>query len=269
MTPIARPPFRVVAALTLLTLTLVACKKDAATTDPTKTDAATTAAADKAKADAAATPAAKAVTAPAAIPNGYTLVPFVSDKATRTFAKEPARALQAGTDYYALIDTSKGQILADLYEKQTPATVNNFVTLARNHYFDGILFHRVIEGFMAQTGDPNTLDAAKQTSWGQGGPGYSFADETRQSLTFDQPGQLAMANSGPNTNGSQFFVTMAPATFLNGKYSLFGKVVSGEDVVAKNLTRTSQSDPSTGQEQPVPGATPDKILSVRILSKNK
>ncbi|GGR12271.1 peptidylprolyl isomerase [Deinococcus ruber] len=250
------------AVLTLLLLSLVACKKaaDTASTD-TKTDSA------KTDTTTPATPATPAVSAPGAIPSGYTLVAPVSSKPVYKFAAEPARTLKDGTDYYALIDTSKGQILADLYEDKTPVTVNNFITLARNHFYDGILFHRVLDGFMAQTGDPNTLKG-EQATWGQGGPGYAFADEIRQSLKFDAPGMLAMANSGPNTNGSQFFMTFAPADFLDGKYNLFGKVVKGQDVLAK-LTRTATADPSTGQEVPIAGITNDKILSVRILSKNK
>ncbi len=247
----------------LLTLSLVACKKDTAATDTTK---APDTAAAKPAAPAAATATAP-VSTPGAVPSGYTLIPAVSSKPVYKFASEPARTLKDGVDYYALIDTSKGQILADLYETQTPVTVNNFVTLARNHFYDGILFHRVLDGFMGQTGDPNTLDAAKKPTWGQGGPGYSFPDEIRQNLKFDAPGDLAMANSGANTNGSQFFITFAPASFLDGKYNLFGKVVQGQDVLAK-LTRTANAGQS-GQEVPIEGATPDKILSVRILSKNK
>ncbi|MBI0446614.1 peptidylprolyl isomerase [Deinococcus sp. DB0503] len=172
--------------------------------------------------------------------------------------------LQAGKDYYALIDTNRGQILADLYEQETPVTVNNFVTLARNHFYDGLRFHRVIDGFMAQTGDPKSADESKQAEWGTGGPGYQFADEFRSKLTFDGPGILAMANSGPATNGSQFFITFAPTDFLNGRHTIFGKVISGDDVLDK-LTRTS--DTSSGSETPIPGAVPDKILTVRILTK--
>ncbi|WP_102125526.1 peptidylprolyl isomerase [Deinococcus planocerae] len=221
---------------------------------------------DTAQTSAAQTSAAQtpAVTQPGPVPAGYTLVPFLSDKPVREFKSEPALSLQEGKDYYALIDTDRGQILADLYEQETPVTVNNFVTLARNHFFDGIRFHRVIEGFMAQTGDPGSVDESKRAEWGTGGPGYSFADEFRTRLTFDGPGILAMANSGPATNGSQFFITFAPTDFLNGKHTIFGKVVRGEDVLPK-LTRTS--DTSGGQEAPIEGVTPDKILTVRILTK--
>ena len=182
----------------------------------------------------------------------------------RTFTAPPAMSLQDGQDYYALFDTNRGQILVDLYEQDTPATVNNFVTLARNHFYDGLRFHRVIDGFMAQTGDPKSADEAEKEAWGLGGPGYQFADEIRAKLTFDIPGVLAMANSGPNTNGSQLFLTFEPTPQLNGSYSVFGKVVSGEDVLPK-LTRTSST--GTGQEVPIEGAVADKLLGVRILTK--
>lgn len=264
------------AAPLLLTalLALTACqKKDDANasantdtetaTDTTKTDSQT----DASKTDSASgTDAAKtaAVTQPGAVPSGYKLVSFLTDKPVREFKAEPAPALQDGQDYYALIDTDRGQILADLYEQETPVTVNNFVFLARNHFFDGIRFHRVIQDFMAQSGDPQSVDESKKAAWGTGGPGYSFADEFRTKLTFNSPGILAMANSGPATNGSQFFITFAPTDNLNGKHTIFGKVVTGDDVLPK-LTRTS--DTSTGQETPVEGATADKILTVRILTK--
>ena len=248
------------ALLLTVLLALTACqKKDAAATSQTET--ATTDTKTDTGTDAAKT---AEVTAPGPIPAGYTLVPFLTDQPVRAFKTEPAMTLQAGKDYYALIDTNRGQILADLYEQETPVTVNNFVTLARNHFYDGLRFHRVIDGFMAQTGDPKSADEAKQAEWGTGGPGYQFADEFRSKLTFDSPGILAMANSGPATNGSQFFITFAPTDFLNGRHTIFGKVISGDDVLDK-LTRTS--DTSSGSETPIPGAVPDKILTVRILTK--
>lgn len=270
-------------ALAALSLTLAACEKKTAETDTTKTETATTdtAKTDTPKADTpktdtpktdtpktdapktdAATPADSSK--PAALPAGYTLVPELSKTPVREFDKAPAYALQDGKNYYAVIDTNKGQIVVDLLENETPTTVNNFVTLARNHFYDGLRFHRVIDGFMAQTGDPKSADEAQKAAWGTGGPGYQFPDEVRQDLTFDKPGMLAMANSGPNTNGSQFFITFAPAPFLNGGYSLFGKVVSGQDVLAK-LTRTATS--GGGGENPIEGAVPDKLLSVRIVTK--
>ncbi|WP_420595330.1 peptidylprolyl isomerase [Deinococcus sp.] len=249
---------------------------DTATADPARTDTAATATAtdtattpaatDTAKTDtpAATDTASSAQSQPAALPSGYTLVPALSQTPVRTFAKAPAYQLTDGKDYFAVIDTDKGQIVADLLEKQVPTTVNNFVYLAREHFYDGQRFHRVIDGFMAQTGDPKSTDEAQKAAWGTGDPGYKFPDEIRSSLTFDQAGMLAMANSGPNTNGSQFFITFGATPNLNGGYSLFGKVVSGEDVLPK-LTRTA--DGSQGGEAPIAGATPDKLLSVRIVTK--
>ncbi|MCD0164707.1 peptidylprolyl isomerase [Deinococcus sp. 12RED42] len=248
-------------------LALTACQqKDDATTTDTKTDtAATDTATDTpatetpdadTKADAA-----PAVTEPGPVPAGFTVVPALTEKPVRTFDAEPDMALTDGKDYYALLDTSKGQILVDLYEQETPVTVNNFVFLARNQYFDGIRFHRVIDGFMAQTGDPKSVDDSKKAEWGTGDPGYKFADEFRQKLTFDSGGILAMANSGPATNGSQFFITFEPTEFLNGKHTIFGKVVTGDDTLPK-LTRTM--DQSNAE---IEGATADEILSVRVLTK--
>ncbi|MFN4251313.1 peptidylprolyl isomerase [Deinococcus sp.] len=248
-------------------LALTACQqKDDATTTDTKTDtAATDTATDTpatetpdadTKADAA-----PAVTEPGPVPAGFTVVPALTEKPVRTFDAEPDMALTDGKDYYALLDTSKGQILVDLYEQETPVTVNNFVFLARNLYFDGIRFHRVIDGFMAQTGDPKSVDDSKKAEWGTGDPGYKFADEFRQKLTFNSGGILAMANSGPATNGSQFFITFEPTEFLNGKHTIFGKVVTGDDTLPK-LTRTM--DQSNAE---IEGATADEILSVRILTK--
>ncbi|MFB9990603.1 peptidylprolyl isomerase [Deinococcus oregonensis] len=257
------------ALLLTLALTLTACPKNTATTtEETKPETATTDPATPAETPEAAKPetaTTPAVSKPGAVPAGYTLVPFLTDKPVREFKTEPALSLQDGKNYFALIDTNRGQMLADLYEEQTPVTVNNFVFLARNHYFDGIRFHRVMDGFMAQSGDPQSTDLAKKAQWGTGGPGYSFADEFRTALTFDSPGVLAMANSGPATNGSQFFITFAPTENLNGKHTIFGKVVTGDDVLPK-LTRTSDS--STGQETPIADAVADEVLSVRILTKN-
>lgn len=246
-------------------LALTACqKKDEATktteTETTKTETtkSTETAETKPAGETKNTPEVKA---PAALPAGFKLVPFVSDKPVREFKAEPDMSLEDGKDYYAVIDTNRGQIVADLYEQETPVTVNNFVALARNHYFDGIRFHRVIEGFMAQTGDPLSVDEAKKAEWGTGGPGYQFADEFRTKLTFDGPGILAMANSGAATNGSQFFITFAPTDFLNGKHTIFGKVVQGDDLLPK-LTRTMNES-----NEEVAGAVADRILTVRIATK--
>lgn len=259
----------------LLTLTACQTKDDAAaatdtttqTGAPAETDTAADTGTDTATdaetptTDAAAQDDTPAVTEPGPVPAGFTVVPALVEEPVREFDAEPDMALTEGQDYYALLDTSKGQVLVDLYEQETPVTVNNFVFLARNQYFDGIRFHRVIDGFMAQTGDPKSVDDSKKAEWGTGDPGYKFADEFRQKLTFDSGGILAMANSGPATNGSQFFITFEPTEFLNGKHTIFGKVVTGDDTLPK-LTRTM--DQSNAE---IEGATADEILSVRILTK--
>ncbi len=141
---------------------------------------------------------------------------------------------------YAVIETSMGTITCRLFEKQTPKTVANFVGLAegtkewtdtktgkkvKKKLYDGLIFHRVIPDFMIQGGDP--------LGTGAGGPGYQFEDEIVSSLVFDKPGKLAMANAGPGTNGSQFFITTVPTPWLNGHHTIFGEVVSGQDVAVK------------------------------------
>ncbi|WP_339094075.1 peptidylprolyl isomerase [Deinococcus sp. VB343] len=236
-------------------LVLSACQNKTETTTETKTETTTDTTTE--------TQTDTAVTTPGPIPAGYTEVAPLTEKPVREFKAEPAMSLQEGQDYYALMDTSKGQILLDLYEQETPVTVNNFVTLARNRFYDGTRFHRVIDGFMAQGGDPQSTDPAKKDAWGTGGPGYQFADEFRSKLTFDGSGILAMANSGPATNGSQFFITFGETSHLNGMHTIFGKVVTGDDVLPK-LTRTSGGDGA-----PVEGAEADQLLRVRILTKNK
>ena len=121
------------------------------------------------------------------------------------------------------LETSKGKIVIELYATQAPKTVENFLTLTKKGFYNGILFHRVIPGFMIQTGDP--------TATGSGGPGYTFADEFSPALKHSAPGVVSMANSGPHTNGSQFFITLAATPWLDGKHSIFGRVVEGMNVV--------------------------------------
>ena len=121
------------------------------------------------------------------------------------------------------IETDKGTIVVELYKDKAPKTVENFEKLAKKGFYDGILFHRVIPGFMIQTGDP--------TGTGRGGPGYTFEDEFSPDLKHTGPGILSMANAGPNTNGSQFFITLAATPWLDGKHSVFGKVAQGQSVV--------------------------------------
>ncbi|HEX6262299.1 MAG TPA: peptidylprolyl isomerase [Actinomycetota bacterium] len=150
-------------------------------------------------------------------------VPQAADERKATYEQAPETQLQDGADYRAVLKTSCGRIEIDLFEGQTPITVNNFVFLAREGFYDGTIFHRVIEGFMNQGGDPEGT--------GMGGPGYEFEDEFVDDLTFDRPGLLAMANAGPGTNGSQFFITAAPTPHLDGAHTIFGEVTGGMDVV--------------------------------------
>ena len=135
----------------------------------------------------------------------------------------PPLTINPDASYTATFKTAKGDIVVELFAAQVPNTVNNFVFLARDGFYDNITFHRVIPDFMAQGGDPQGT--------GRGGPGYQFADEFDQSLRHDKPGILSMANAGPNTNGSQFFITHVPTPHLDGKHSVFGQVTEGMDVV--------------------------------------
>jgi cyclophilin family peptidyl-prolyl cis-trans isomerase len=135
----------------------------------------------------------------------------------------PPMVIDPAKRYTATIATERGDIVVELYADKVPATVNNFVFLARDGYYNGVTFHRVIANFMAQTGDP--------TGTGRGGPGYKFADEFDPSLHHDGPGVLSMANAGPGTNGSQFFITYKATPHLDGKHAVFGRVASGMDVV--------------------------------------
>lgn len=140
------------------------------------------------------------------------------------------------------IKTSMGSIELELYRKDSPNTVDNFVKLAKEGFYEGIKFHRVIEGFMIQTGDPLTKDDSNKNLWGTGGPGYKFNDEFNSNLLVQ--GSIAMANSGPNTNGSQFFIVTAASTpWLDGHHTNFGKVTKGLDIVmAIDKVETMQAD---------------------------
>jgi peptidylprolyl isomerase len=140
------------------------------------------------------------------------------------YAEAPPMLLADGVDYQAVITTVDGEIVLDLYEESAPLTVNNFVALARDGFYDRTTFHRVLPDFMAQGGDP--------TGTGSGGPGYSFADEVDGGPSLDRRGLLAMANAGPDTNGSQFFITFTETDFLTGSHTVFGEVIEGDDVLA-------------------------------------
>jgi len=139
------------------------------------------------------------------------------------YKSPPEMKIDPKKHYTATFKTDKGDFTAELYADKAPKTVNNFVFLAREGFYNGVTFHRVIRGFMAQGGDP--------TGTGSGGPGYQFADEFHPSLRHDSAGILSMANAGPGTNGSQFFITHGPTPHLNGKHTVFGKVIEGMDVV--------------------------------------
>ncbi len=141
----------------------------------------------------------------------------------KKYASAPPLSIDPKKRYTAVFKTEKGEFAVELYAAQAPSTVNNFVFLARDHFYDGVTFHRVIRGFMAQGGCP--------TGTGTGGPGYKFADEFHPELRHSGPGMLSMANAGPNTNGSQFFITFAAAAHLDNRHTVFGKVVRGMDVV--------------------------------------
>jgi cyclophilin family peptidyl-prolyl cis-trans isomerase len=143
--------------------------------------------------------------------------------ASQQFSSPPEMSIDPELTYSATIKTAGGDIGLRLYADKAPSTVNNFVFLAREGFYDGVIFHRVINNFMAQTGDP--------TGTGMGGPGYQFEDEFHPDLRHDGPGVLSMANAGPNTNGSQFFITHIETDWLDGKHTVFGSVASGMDVV--------------------------------------
>jgi len=158
----------------------------------------------------------------------------------------PSGALDTTRHYTARIKTERGEIVAELFANQAPLTVENFVNLARAGFYDGTTFHRVIPGFMAQGGDP--------TGSGRGGPGYQFRDEFHPELRHSGPGVLSMANAGPNTNGSQFFVTYAATPHLDDRHTVFGQVTKGLDVLRSIRERDPQHDADPG----------DRIESIEI-----
>lgn len=150
----------------------------------------------------------------------------------------PSGALDTSKRYTATFKTEKGDIVVELFGDKAPLTVENFINLARSGFYDGTTFHRVIGGFMAQGGDP--------TGTGTGGPGYKFRDEFHPSLRHDSAGILSMANAGPGTNGSQFFITYGPTPHLDDRHSVFGKVTEGMDVLRSIRERDPQRDRQPG-----------------------
>jgi cyclophilin family peptidyl-prolyl cis-trans isomerase len=168
----------------------------------------------------------------------------------KQFTECPPFAIDTSKTYVATIETEKGNIVIQLFADKAPLAVNSFVFLARQGWYDGVTFHRVIPGFIAQAGDPSGT--------GRGNPGYFFKTEVSD-LLFTKPGVVSMANSGPDTNGSQFFITFAPAAHLNGNYTIFGQVLSGLDVAEKLTPR----DPAQFSSL-TPG---DKIIRITIEEK--
>jgi len=161
----------------------------------------------------------------------------------------PSMEIDPKKSYIATMKTEKGDITLQLFAEKAPQTVNNFVFLARQGFYDGTIFHRVIADFMAQGGDP--------TGTGSGGPGYRFADEFHSALRHDKPGILSMANAGPGTNGSQFFITHVPTPWLDNRHSVFGQVTEGMDVLLSIHPR----DPSKREASGV------KLISVIITEQ--
>ncbi len=166
----------------------------------------------------------------------------------RQFTECPEMAIDPAIEYLARIDTAKGDIVVKLYPEIAPLAVNSFVFLARQGWFDGVTFHRVLPGFVAQAGDPSGT--------GFGGPGYAFQNEIDPDLTFDREGLVAMANAGPDSNGSQFFITYDKQPDLNGGFTIFGEVISGMEVARELTPRNPQTGPSLA-----PG---DEILQITI-----
>lgn len=163
----------------------------------------------------------------------------------------PPMTIDSAKNYVAVMKTDAGTIRLELFADAAPVTVNNFVNLARDGYYDGVGFHRVLEGFMAQGGDP--------TGTGSGGPGYSFEDEFDPTLTFDRRGLLAMANAGPATNGSQFFITFVETPELNNKHTIFGQLANPDDPALDRITLRNPNSPDASS------ITPTVIESIQIL----
>ena len=168
------------------------------------------------------------------------------EKSVKHWSEPPIMTIDPAKQYSATVSTEKGDIVLDLFADKAPITVNNFVFLARQGYYDGVTFHRVIPDFMAQTGDP--------TGTGSGGPGYQFQDEFHPDLRHDSEGIVSMANAGANTNGSQFFITYGPTPHLDDRHSVFGKVAEGMDVLRSLRERNPSADPELG----------DRISSITI-----
>lgn len=169
----------------------------------------------------------------------------------------------------ATVKTNKGDIVLDLYGEETPLTCANFVNLANRGYYDGIVFHRVINDFMIQCGDPLTLNPEMKNRWGSGGPGYQFEDEIVDTLTHDRAGVLSMANAGPGTNGSQIFITHKETPWLNGKHAVFGKIAESDTASIEVLNSIKQGDKIITVE--ITGKIPEQMTALqdRVDNWNK
>ena len=186
-------------------------------------------------------------TPPPAVPTG-----------TKQYSAPPAMTINPEHRYVATIDTTKGKIVCELFPKDAPKTVNNFVFLAREGFYNGTMFHRVIPNFMIQGGDP--------TGSGQGGPGYRFEDELGPDKPVHKVGTLSMANAGPNTNGSQFFITHVATDWLNGKHTVFGQTIEGQDVV-NAIQKGDKINSITIEETPAVGAEPQTPQTQPAVAK--
>ena len=169
----------------------------------------------------------------------------------RQYTSCPAVTVQQNKQYIATLHTQKGNVVIQLFADKAPMTVNSFLFLVREGWYDDITFHRVIPEVFAQTGDPSGT--------GKGNPGYYVITEIDPALTFDKPGMVAMVNSGPDTSGSQFFITYAPVPQYNGQYTIFGQVLSGMDVLAQLTPRDAQP----GTDTPAG----DTLMSITIEEK--
>ncbi len=219
----------------LLTLVLAACGGGTpAATPAAEAEPATTTSAEAAPAADAGAATADKVPPPAEVAEGAASALTPAER-VGMYTEMPAMTIDPSKYYYATIKTDRGDIKVQLFPDRAPQTVNSFVFLANEGYYNDTIFHRVIDGFMAQAGDPSGT--------GMGGPGYEFADEFYPGGVFDRPYLLAMANAGPGTNGSQFFITFAPTDWLNNMHTIFGEVIEGQEVV-DSLTRRDPSDPT-------------------------
>lgn len=177
--------------------------------------------------------------------------PLHAENNSMTSVQTEEKPMKLSDRPVVIVETTQGSFEVALFPKVAPKAVENFLRLAEKNYYNGVVFHRVIKGFMIQGGDPTGTGAGGSSVWGK-----EFEDEVSPNVKFDKPGLLAMANRGPTTNGSQFFITVAPATWLNGKHTIFGEVISGYDNVQK--IENTKTDP---RDRPV---EPQKILSIKV-----